>query len=158
MKFNKFSKKQRQVMKWWTKNSPFKDRDILICDGAVRSGKTLSMSMSYTFWAMEHYQDKNFIFAGVTISALKRNVTNDLVETLKGLKQFHVKEHISEAYIDVTYQQKKNRFYLFGADNVKSQNKIQGLTAAGAFLDEAALMSEDYIKQVQARLSVEGAK
>ena len=37
-------------------------------------------------------------------------------------------------------------------------DKIVGLTLAGAFLDEAPLMPQDYVDQVGLRCSVEGAK
>ena len=40
-KFRPFSRKQRQVMNWWMKSSPVKDRNGIIADGAIRSGKTV---------------------------------------------------------------------------------------------------------------------
>lgn len=39
-----------------------------------------------------------------------------------------------------------------------SQDLVQGLTLASAFLDEVVLMPESFYNQVLARLSVEGAK
>lgn len=54
-KFAPFSKKQQIVLTWWTKNSIYKDYDTIICDGAVRSGKTVSEALSFVMWAMETY-------------------------------------------------------------------------------------------------------
>lgn len=51
-KFRPFSKKQRMILNWWTDDSPVKDKDGIIADGAVRSGKTLPMSLSFVMWAM----------------------------------------------------------------------------------------------------------
>ena len=45
--FKPFSKKQKQVLTWWCEDSPVKDKDGIIADGAIRSGKTLCMSLSY---------------------------------------------------------------------------------------------------------------
>ena len=44
--FVPFSQKQSIVMSWWTPNSRYKDFDAIICDGAVRSGKTVSEALS----------------------------------------------------------------------------------------------------------------
>ena len=51
-RFKPFSKKQRKVLNWWCKDSPVKDKDGIIADGAIRSGKTVSMSLSFVMWAM----------------------------------------------------------------------------------------------------------
>ena len=47
-----FSPKQLTVLNWWCENSPYQEKDALICDGAVRSGKTLCMSLSFVFWGI----------------------------------------------------------------------------------------------------------
>lgn len=46
-RFKPFSVKQKKVLTWWCHTSPVKDMDGIIVDGAIRSGKTLSMSLSY---------------------------------------------------------------------------------------------------------------
>lgn len=50
-----FSHKQLKIMTWWCGASPYKDYDGVIADGAVRSGKTISMGASFVVWAMEKY-------------------------------------------------------------------------------------------------------
>lgn len=37
----RFSPKQKRVLTWWVEEGEEGDYDALICDGAVRSGKTL---------------------------------------------------------------------------------------------------------------------
>lgn len=46
-KFQPFSKKQRKVLNWWCDNSPVKDADGIIADGAIRSGKTISAFLTH---------------------------------------------------------------------------------------------------------------
>ena len=77
-RFRSFSKKQRMVLNWWMGTSPVKDYDGIIADGAIRSGKTVSMSLSFVFWAMENFNGENFIMAGKTISSFQRNVLTNL--------------------------------------------------------------------------------
>ena len=72
--FKPFSVKQKQVLTWWCPNSPVKDKDGIIADGAIRSGKTLCMSLSYVLWAMESFNQQNFGMAGKTIGSFRRNV------------------------------------------------------------------------------------
>ena len=65
-------------MNWWLSESPVKDFDGIIADGAIRSGKTIAMSLGFVFWAMESFDGQNFIMAGKTISSFKRNVLQNL--------------------------------------------------------------------------------
>ena len=51
-KFKPFSKKQRKVLNWWCEDSLVKDKDDIIADGVIRSGKIESMSLSCVKWAM----------------------------------------------------------------------------------------------------------
>ncbi|MCT1174156.1 PBSX family phage terminase large subunit [Lactococcus lactis] len=157
-KFKLFSKKQNQIMKWWTDSSPYKDKEILICDGSVRAGKTVVMSISFIFWAMFRFNEQQFIFAGKTIGSLRRNVIRPLKTILESCKGFKVVERRTENLLVVQYKGHTNYFFMFGGKDEGSQDLVQGLTAAGAFYDEVALMPESFVNQAQARLSVEGAK
>ena len=73
-KFKPFSQKQRKVMNSWCENSPVKDKDGIIADGAIRSGKTVSMSLSFVMWAMSSFNGENFGMCGKTIGSFRRNV------------------------------------------------------------------------------------
>ena len=76
----RFSRKQRRVLNWWRKNSPDSRYDTLICDGAVRSGKTLCMGLSFVLWAMTVFSGQRFALCGKSAGAVRRNVW----EPLKG--------------------------------------------------------------------------
>ena len=158
-KFQKFSKKQRQIFTWWLPNSPVREAGGIIADGAIRSGKTVSMSLSYTMWSMANYDGQNFIMAGKTISSFKRNVLQNLKLMLTS-RGYHWIYHISGDFpnmLEVSRNGRTNYFYIFGGKDEGSQDLVQGITAAGAFFDEVALMPESFVNQATARCSVEGA-
>ena len=157
-KFITFSKKQKQVLTWWTETSPHKDKDVIICDGSVRAGKTLIMSLSFVLWAMSTFNGMSFGMAGKTISSFKRNVWLTLVQMLKGrgYKIYKVPD-MHDAFI-ISKGKTENYFYIFGGKDERSQDLVQGFTAAGFFFDEVALMPESFVNQAVARCSVEGAK
>lgn len=159
-KFQPFSRKQRMVLNWWTKNSPVKDMDGIIADGAIRSGKTVSMSLSYVFWAMSSFNGQNFIMAGKTISSFQRNVLTNLKMMLRS-RGYHCIHHLSGEtpnMLEVTKGKITNYFHIFGGKDEGSQELVQGITAAGAFFDEVALMPESFVNQATGRCSITGSK
>ncbi|MFA5658890.1 MAG: PBSX family phage terminase large subunit, partial [Oscillospiraceae bacterium] len=82
IRFECFSQKQLKVLSWWSAPKTA-DFDAIICDGAIRSGKTLCMSVSFTAWAMSEFDNSTFALCGKTITALRRNVITPLLEILR---------------------------------------------------------------------------
>lgn len=156
-KFKPFSKKQRMVLNWWTDTSPVKDMVGIIADGAIRSGKTVSMSLSFVFWAISTFSDQNFIMAGKTVGSFRRNVLDTLLPMLRS-RGYTVDEYRSDNLMVVSRGKVTNYFYIFGGKDEGSQDLVQGLTAAGGFFDEVALMPESFVNQAVARCSVTGRK
>lgn len=152
-----FSKKQRQLMNWWVDTCPVHDNDGIIADGSIRSGKTFPMAQSFVEWAMATFDSQLFGVAGKTISALRRNVINWLLPTLRQAG-YKVAEHRTDNYFTVSGFGRSNTFYLFGGKDEQSQDLIQGVTLAGIYFDEVALMPESFVNQGTGRCSVEGAK
>lgn len=152
-----FSDKQLKVLTWWTENSPVNEYDGIICDGAVRSGKSIVMSIAFVNWAMERFNERDFAFCGKTISALRRNVINTLKQQLISL-DYEFEEHRTENLIIISNSKHTNYFYTFGGKDESSQDLIQGMTLAGVLFDEVALMPQSFVSQAEARCSVEGAK
>lgn len=150
-----FSKKQRIVLTWWKNNAP--NFDGIICDGAIRSGKTSCMALSFVIWASINFQLRSFAFCGKTISSLKRNMLEELIPRLEALG-FKVKNYPSKNYLDISLGLKTNRFYIFGGKDEGSSSLIQGITLAGVLLDEVALMPRTFVEQAAARCSVKGSK
>lgn len=153
--FKPFSDKQIQLLTWWMPEvSPYADRDGVIAEGSIRAGKTIAMIDSFVNWSIDTFDGENFILGGKTMGALKRNVLNPMFQILntKGIEYKYIRSD------DPRIEIGNNVYYIFGGDNEKSQDKVQGLTAAGAYLDEVALMPKSFVDQVMGRCSVDGAK
>lgn len=157
MNFKPFSRKQLELLCWWTEQSPYKDRDACICDGAVRSGKTLCMSISFVLWAFSAFSGASFALCGKTVTALKRNIIVPLCEQL-GELGFRCEIKASQNHMIVSKGARFNRFYFFGGRDESSAALIQGMTLSGALLDEVALMPRSFVEQTVARCSVSGSK
>ena len=155
--FKPFSDKQKKVLTWWCDNSPVKNKDGIIADGAIRSGKTLCMSLSYVMWAMTRFNQQNFGMAGKTIGSFRRNVLFWLKLMLKS-RGYIVRDQRSDNLLTVTKGNTTNFFYIFGGKDERSQDLIQGITLAGMFFDEVALMPESFVNQATGRCSVTGSK
>lgn len=155
-KFIRFSEKQKTVLTWW-KSVGYGRCDAVICDGAVRSGKTLCMSISFAAWAMASFDGGNFAICGKTVTSLRRNVIAPLMSSLRGLG-FSCTEKISGSYADISAGNRTNRFYFFGGRDESSAALIQGITLCGVLLDEVVLMPRSFVEQALARCSVNGSK
>jgi hypothetical protein len=142
--FAPFSKKQLKTLTWWCPGSGFSHRDAIICDGAVRSGKTLCMSLSFVAWATFAFSGQAFALCGKTITSLRRNVVTGLTDALTGLG-FVCSYKSSQNFLDISYGGRSNRFYLFGGKDESSCALIQGMTLAGVMFDEVALMPRSFV-------------
>ena len=149
----RFSAKQLRVLTWWRDPR----REAVICDGAVRSGKTFSMALSFFCWAMGRFQGEQFAICSQTVEAARRNVVKPVEAALCSLG-FSIKEQVSRGRLVVKFCGRENVFYLFGGRDERGAGRIQGITLAGALLDEAALMPRSFVEQAVARCSAAGAK
>ena len=154
--FKPFSPKQKLALRWWALPQ-YRDYDAIICDGAVRSGKTVCMSLGFVCWATTCFQGTAFALCGKTITALRRNVVTPLLQTLQTLG-FSCTEKSSRNYVEIALGNRSNRFYLFGGKDESSAALIQGITLGGVFLDEVALMPRTFVEQALARCSLHTAK
>ena len=145
------SEKQKQILTF-----PYSGKSALICDGAVRSGKTSIMSLSFILWAMGNFSNQNFGICGKTVISAERNVIKPLLGIKYLREQFTL--HFANHILTVSRGRKTNTFYVFGGKDEASYMLIQGVTLAGVFLDEVALMPESFVNQALARCSVEGSK
>ena len=155
-RFDTFSKKQQLVLTWWLRPG-MKDRCAIICDGAVRSGKTVSMGISFILWAMTVFNDRDFAICGKTVTSVKRNIALDITKYFSG-GGFRVDYKPSRNLFTVSHRDRKNRFYLFGGKDEGSASLIQGMTLGGVLLDEAALMPRSFVEQAIARCSLRDSK
>jgi len=144
------------ALTWWNRPK-LKHYDALICDGAVRSGKTVCMADGFFLWSMACFDRRNFAICGRTVGALRRNILLELPKWLGDL--FILQEHRTENKLVVRAPWGScNSYYLFGGQDESAYMTVQGITLAGAFLDEVALMPRSFVEQVVARCSVAGSK
>lgn len=156
MIYQRLSKRQKLAMLWWH-HTKFKDRDAIICDGSIRSGKTVAMTVGFILWAMCSFEGEKFAICGKTIESLRRNVIINLRDWLP--PELHVVERRAENKIIISDSKGRcNSFFLFGGRDESSYMLIQGITLAGVLLDEVALMPQSFVEQALARCSVKGSK
>lgn len=155
--FTPFSAKQLFVLNWWCRNSRYSDKNGIICDGAVRSGKTVCMSISFICWAFYNFSNTSFAICGKTIASLRRNVITPLLPIISELG-FSCDFKISRNYLEISRDGLSNRFYLFGGRDESSAALIQGMTLGGVMFDEAVLMPRSFVEQALARCSLENSK
>ena len=156
MRISKLSPKQRLAMNWW-RSEKYRSFDAVICDGAVRSGKTLSLSLGFVLWATASFNKASFAICGKTVTAVRRNVIAPLLPLLRDMG-IQCSEKVSRSYIDISLAGRTNRFYLFGGRDEGSAALIQGMTLSGVCLDEVVLMPRSFVEQALARCSVSGSK
>ncbi|MGL5549472.1 MAG: PBSX family phage terminase large subunit [Culicoidibacterales bacterium] len=158
-KWKPLSKKQKQVLTWWSDGAPehIRTKDGVIADGAIRSGKTVSMSFSFVLWAMSTFDGAVFGMCGKTIGSFRRNVLFWL-KLMLFARGYKVVERRSENCIIISKSGISNFFYIFGGKDEASQDLVQGLTLSGVFFDEVALMPESFVNQATGRCSVDGSK
>lgn len=159
IRFVSFSLKQLQILTWWMKKSPYRNYAGIIADGAIRAGKTVPMALSFVFWAMAEFDGQNFGMCGKSIGSFHRNVWSWLKPALKA-RGYTVQEVRTgpEKHIVIRRKDRVNYFYIFGGKDERSQDLIQGITLAGIYFDEVALMPESFVNQGTGRCSVTGSK
>mgnify|MGYP002562712297 FL=1 len=155
MMYEKLSPKQLKSMLWWAQPDS-KNYDAIVCDGSVRSGKTMSMTVGFVLWSVKNFDNENFAFCGKTIDSLKRNVITPMQKWLEGIVK--IKVNLSRNFLDISTCGHTNRYYFFGGKDESSYQLIQGITLAGVLLDEVALMPRSFVEQALARCSVTGSK
>ncbi len=148
-----FSPKQLELFKFG-----FSSYDGVIADGTIRSGKTSSMSIAFILWAMSEFKNKNFIIASKSVTSAERNIIKPLMNIKYLHKQFDIAYYTSTHTLKVTRGRNTQYFYVFGGKDEASYQTVQGITSAGAFLDEVVLMPESFVNQVLARCSVPRSK
>lgn len=147
------SPKQKKILAF-----PYSSYDALICDGAVRSGKTSIMVVAFIDWAMREFSGQRFGICGKTVDSATKNIVTPYVSMAYAKKKYTIRWRRSEKVLEVSRGAVKNYFEIFGGKDESSFMLIQGRTLAGILLDEVALMPQSFVQQALARCSVDGAK
>lgn len=144
-------------MTWWCDGSPYHNFDAIICDGAVRSGKTICMTLSFILWSFYCFSDTSFALCGKTVTSLRRNIVVPVLPLLREMG-FECTEKVSHNTVRIRKGNTVNTFFLFGGKDEGSAALIQGMTLGGVLLDEVALMPRSFVEQALARCSLSDAR
>lgn len=147
------SDKQRKILAF-----PYTKRDVLICDGAVRSGKTSIMMWAFVDWAMREFDGQRFGICGKTVDSASKNIVVPFISMALAKERYNLRWRRADHVLEVTRCGKTNYFEVFGGKDESSFMLIQGRTLAGVLLDEVVLMPESFVNQALARCSVDGSR
>ncbi len=156
MIWTKLSKRQMLAMLWW-QQPKFKGQDALVCDGSIRSGKSVCMTVGFVLWSMSTFSGQKFAICGKTVESLRRNIVLSLRDWIPDDLQI-VEKRAENKLIISDGCGNENAYFLFGGRDESSYMLIQGITLAGALLDEVALMPQSFVEQACARCSIPGSK
>ena len=147
------SSKQQKILAF-----PYSSYDALICDGAVRSGKTSIMMWAFVRWAMENFSGQRFGICGKTVDSASKNIVIPFLSMSLAKEKYTMRWRRSDKILEVSRGAVKNYFEVFGGKDESSFTLIQGRTLAGVLLDEVVLMPQSFVEQSLTRCSVDGAK
>ena len=147
------SPKQQKIIAF-----PYSKYDALICDGAVRSGKTSIMMWAFVRWAMENFSGQRFGVCGRTVDSCTKNIIVPFTAMSLAKERYIVRWRRGDKVMEVRRGAVTNYFEVFGGKDEASYTLIQGRTLAGVLLDEVVLMPRSFVEQALARCSVDGAK
>ena len=147
------SDKQRKIMAF-----PFTKYDALICDGAIRSGKTVFMMLAFIDDAMRRYNGQRFGICGKTVDSTVKNIIAPYLSLTYAKNKYRLQWKRTDKVLIVSNGERENVFEVFGGKDESSFMLIQGRTLAGVLLDEVALQPRSFVEQALARCSVTGSK
>ena len=147
------SEKQKAILAF-----PYTKFQTLICDGAVRSGKTSLMMVAFVDWAMANYSNARFGICGKTVDSTTKNIIAPYIDMTYAKRRYKIRWRRTDKLLEVTRGGVTNWFEVFGGKDESSFMLIQGRTLAGVLLDEVVLMPRSFVEQAFARCSVAGAR
>lgn len=122
-----------------------------ILHGSVRSSKTTTANVRWLNFQANSPHDK-FLLTGKTRDTIERNVIEDLIKMVHGKLYYDYNKY--DGYLDIG----DKRTYIVGFNDEGATARIQGMTVAGWYGDEAATAPESAIKMAMSRCSLSGAQ
>lgn len=135
-------------MRLWQTNQL---KRINLLEGSVSSGKTWISLVVWAFWVKTMPQDKLYLMCAKSLTTLKRNCLI-LLQELVGEDNFTFSVPAKEGYLF------GRRIMFEGANDIRSESKIRGVTLQGAYCDELTQFPEDFFAMLLSRLRLPGAK
>ena len=147
------SEKQKRIMAF-----PYTNFDCIICDGAIRSGKTSFMMLAFVDDAMRRYNGQRFAICGKTVDSTVKNIVVPYLGVTWAQDKYNLSWRRADKVLLVSDGKHQNIFEVFGGKDESSFSLIQGRTLAGVLFDEVALQPRSFVEQALARCSVEGSR
>ncbi|GAB3213311.1 PBSX family phage terminase large subunit [Marinactinospora endophytica] len=119
-------------------------------EGTVRSGKTVASTLAWIRYVRQGPAGP-LLMVGRTQRTIKQNVIDPMVEML-GTRRCR---YVAGAGI---LHLLGRTIYVVGANDESAVTKIQGLTLAGAYVDEASTLPQAFFDMLYSRLSIDGAQ
>lgn len=141
------SEKQREFLQDIFVENNFSRINLL--EGSVRSGKTWISLIAWAMFVAQMPKNVELIMVGKTITTLKRNCLV-LLQTLEPSFTFNTNQKVARLY--------GHTIWLEGANDERSEEKIRGMTLAGAYVDELTLVPQGFYSMLLGRLSIKGAR
>ena len=113
--FKPFSEKQKKLLTWWQDSSPHKDKFMLISCGAVRSGKSLVMTLSFLLFSMTKFNHMNFAITSKSVGSARRNIIPSFKQMCESLG-YTVVDRRSENFLIISNGEIQNYYFVFGGN------------------------------------------
>lgn len=147
------SEKQMKILAF-----PYTKYEAIICDGAIRSGKSSIMMWAFVKWGMMNFDGQRFAICGKSVDSCIKNVVQPFLAMSLARETYRLRWRRIDKVLEVQNGNVTNLFEVFGGKDESSFALIQGRTLAGVFLDEVALQPRSFVEQALARCSVTGSR
>lgn len=147
------SEKQLKILAF-----PYTKYEAIICDGAIRSGKSSIMMWAFVKWGMMNFDGQRFAICGKSVDSCIKNVIQPFLSMSLARETYRLRWRRIDKVLEVQNGNITNLFEVFGGKDESSFALIQGRTLAGVLLDEVALQPRSFVEQALARCSVTGSR
>lgn len=147
------SEKQMKILAF-----PYTKYEAIICDGAIRSGKSSIMMWAFVKWGMMNFDGQRFAICGKSVDSCIKNVIQPFLAMSLARETYRLRWRRIDKVLEVQNGNTTNLFEVFGGKDESSFALIQGRTLAGVLLDEVALQPRSFVEQALARCSVSGSR
>lgn len=147
------SEKQMKILAF-----PYTKYEAIICDGAIRSGKSSIMMWAFVKWGMMNFDGQRFAICGKSVDSCIKNVIQPFLAMSLARETYRLRWRRIDKVLEVQNGNVTNLFEVFGGKDESSFALIQGRTLAGVLLDEVALQPRSFVEQALARCSVSGSR
>lgn len=147
------SEKQLKILAF-----PYTKYEAIICDGAIRSGKSSIMMWAFVKWGMTNFDGQRFAICGKSVDSCIKNVIQPFLAMSLARETYRLRWRRIDKVLEVQNGNVTNLFEVFGGKDESSFALIQGRTLAGVLLDEVALQPRSFVEQALARCSVTGSR